>query len=322
VSGVVSGRLIQLSGAIVDHVFRVVAVPRAGEEATVLGSALAAGGGFNAMAAARRSGLEVVYAGGLGDGPFAEIVARALAAEGIVAARPRRAGRDQGCCVTLIDAAGERTFVAAEGADGEATDADLAGLDLRPDDWLLLSGYALGYAGSRDALGRWLDGARGRRLVFDPAPLVAAIAPELRARATHAALWISANAAEAAVLTGLADPAAAAMALAADRPAGGGALLRIGAAGCWLALPGAAALHLPGHPVTAIDTNGAGDAHVGAFVAALADGAAPERAAAYANVAAALSTTRAGPATAPTRAAIHAALAEVARDQVQKRRRP
>ncbi|HEX9518227.1 MAG TPA: PfkB family carbohydrate kinase, partial [Streptosporangiaceae bacterium] len=49
-----------------------------------------------------------------------------------------------------------------------------------------------------------------------------------------------------------------------------------------------------------VDTNGAGDTHSGAFIAALAAGAAEIAAARSANAAAALSVTRRGPATAPT----------------------
>ena len=62
------------------------------------------------------------------------------------------------------------------------------------------------------------------------------------------------------------------------------------------------------HPVHAIDTNGAGDAHVGSFIAALARGARPAAAARHANVAAALATTREGPATALDRAAVEHAM--------------
>jgi sugar/nucleoside kinase (ribokinase family) len=59
---------------------------------------------------------------------------------------------------------------------------------------------------------------------------------------------------------------------------------------------------VPGFPVGVVDTNGAGDAHSGAFIASLADGAADTAAARSANAAAALAVTRPGPATAPTRA--------------------
>ncbi len=259
---------------------------------------MAAGGGFNAMVAARRCGMEVVYAGGLGSGPFAGIAERAMRDEAISILRPPMAGMDQGCCTTLVDARGERTFIAAEGADGARGMRILRWLPGRPGDWLLLSGYALSYRNSREALARWLDRARGTALVFDPSPVVAAIPAPILAAACHAALWISANAEEARVLTGERDPAEAAAALARGRPPRGGAVVRDGARGCHLALPGAPPVHLPGHAVTAIDTNGAGDAHVGAFIAALARDEAPAHAARLANVAAALSTTREGPSTA------------------------
>jgi sugar/nucleoside kinase (ribokinase family) len=62
--------------------------------------------------------------------------------------------------------------------------------------------------------------------------------------------------------------------------------------------------------VEAVDTTGAGDTHAGVFIAALADGLSPARAAARANAAAAYSVTRPGPATSPARAALDAWLAD------------
>ncbi len=59
---------------------------------------------------------------------------------------------------------------------------------------------------------------------------------------------------------------------------------------------------IPAPEVDAVDTTGAGDAHAGVFLAELAAGHAPAIAARRANVAAALSVTRPGPATAPARA--------------------
>ncbi len=294
-------RLVQLSGVCADLVYRVQSVPAPGTDAVVLGPArMTPGGGFNAMAAARRAGLPVAFAGTLGTGPIADTCAAGLMAEGISVLRPRLPGLDQGVCTVLIDATGERTFIASEGADGEVGEADLAGLALAKDDWLLLTGYALCYAGSSPALTRWLAARPGRRrLVFDPTPQVAQIPEAARRAVMAAALCISANAAEAAIRTGCSDPAAAAAALAADRPAAGGAIVRDGAHGCILALPGGAAQPVAPYPVTPVDTNGAGDAHVGWFIAMLARGETPARAARLANIAAALSTTVAGPATAP-----------------------
>ena len=44
---------------------------------------MTAGGGFNAMAAARRMGVPVTYGGMLGEGPLAEIAVQALQRDGI-----------------------------------------------------------------------------------------------------------------------------------------------------------------------------------------------------------------------------------------------
>jgi sugar/nucleoside kinase (ribokinase family) len=61
---------------------------------------------------------------------------------------------------------------------------------------------------------------------------------------------------------------------------------------------------VPGFAVEALDSTGAGDAHTGVFVAALARGADPVAAAWTANAAGALTVTRRGPATCPTAAEI------------------
>ena len=60
--------------------------------------------------------------------------------------------------------------------------------------------------------------------------------------------------------------------------------------------------HIAAPAVTAVDTTGAGDAHSGVFLASLAAGLTVGAAARRANAAAALTVTRAGSATSPTRA--------------------
>ena len=166
----------------------------------------------------------------------------------------------------------------------------------------------------------WLGRLGEPNLVFlDPGPLVGAVPGDVLRRVLRRADWLTCNAREAAGLTGLDDPSAAALALARGVVAGvpgvasdgqdsahprEGVLVRAGAAGCLVARAGAGAdglppVHVPGFPVTVLDTNGAGDTHAGTFIAALAGGADALDAARTANAAAALSVTRRGPATAP-----------------------
>lgn len=308
-----AARLVQLSGVVVDHVYTIEAVPAPGEEALVFGHRLCAGGGFNAMVAALRAGLPSVYAGPLGTGPFGDLVRRALEAESIPVLGPTIPDLDQGCCTVLVDAHGERTFIDGEGAEGAHGSEALERLACRADDWTLLSGYSLHYRRSGEAFVHWLGRAPTvGRLVFDPGPLVERLAPSALRAALARALWISANEREAAVLSGCEAPAEAAAWLARGRAASGGAVVRCGANGCHVATAADArgaipVVHLPGYSVRAIDTNGAGDAHIGYFLAALARGETPKQAARRANVAAALATTREGPATAPSRAAFERA---------------
>jgi len=68
-------------------------------------------------------------------------------------------------------------------------------------------------------------------------------------------------------------------------------------------------VRIPAPTVHAVDTTGAGDAHSGVFLAALADGLSAADAARRANAAAAMAVTRPGPATSPTRAELDAWLA-------------
>ncbi|MYU13819.1 sugar kinase, partial [Streptomyces sp. SID8361] len=79
-----------------------------------------------------------------------------------------------------------------------------------------------------------------------------------------------------------------------------GVLLRADADGCWVVPPGGEATHVPGRRVTAVDSNGAGDAHTGAFLALLGRGLDLTTAVRGANAAAAFAVTRHGPATGPT----------------------
>src|SRR6266511_4123554 len=101
-------------------------------------------------------------------------------------------------------------------------------------------------------------------------------------------------------MSGLQDPAAAAARLVGRLAAGGLVVVRTGARGCWLAAAGVEPLHVPGRPAHVVDTTGAGDAHVAAFLARLSLGDDPARAAWVANVAASLTVERPGPATGPT----------------------
>lgn len=291
-----SGGLIQLAGVVVDFVHVIDRLPAPGEEVETRAFRMTAGGGFNAMAAARRMGAHVTYGGVLGQGPLADIARIALAEEGIDLATDRRAEMDQGSCAVIVDASGERSFITHHGAERAVDFPHLAALPASSHRFALLSGYSLYKPESAAAFLSWLPRlARPPLIVFDPGPIIAEIPRDTLDRTVSRADWISANAVEARQMTGETDPARAVALLATGRL---GAVVRVGANGCWLHRQGRTA-HVPGFSVEARDTNGAGDAHDGAFIAAMIAGFDADDAALIANAAAAISTTIIGPATAP-----------------------
>jgi len=187
-----------------------------------------------------------------------------------------------------------------------------------PGDAVYVSGYGLVAPDSGAALGGWAAALPSGALLFvDPGPLVAQIPAAVLDPVLARCDWLSCNHREAGLLThpgqggagtagGPGDPAEAARRLLA-RGAAANILVRAGAAGCYVAVGASPeAVHVRAPQVTAVDTTGAGDAHSGTFLAALADSLPPLGAAARANAAAAFAVTRPGPATAPTRAQLDA----------------
>lgn len=294
-------RLISVGNVVVDILATIPGLPKPGGDVVATRSGLAAGGSFTVLAAARRQGLASAYGGAHGTGPFGDLVRASLAAEGIDALLPPVAD-DTGWDVALTDADGERTFVTAVGAEARLTTDMLDSIDVGPTDAVHVSGYGLLRDPNRSAIVAWLAALPAACVVlFDPGPLGDRIDPGARAAVLGRAEWWSGNEAEARAATGAVDPAEAARMLATSSTVPtGGAVVRLGEDGCVIATRGEAVERVPGFRVVAVDTNGAGDAHVGSFLAALGTGAAPAIAARRANAAAAIAVSRWGPATAPT----------------------
>jgi sugar/nucleoside kinase (ribokinase family) len=311
-------RLVFAGEALVDVVMRVPALPSRGGDLLATSAQVTAGGGFNVMAAAARQGLPVLYAGGHGSGPWGDVVRAALAAEGIGLLRPPDAGRDTGFDVALVEPDGERTFVTRLGAEMVRGPRGWDAVPVGPADTVYVSGYGLAAPQTGPALSAWAGALPPGVLLFvDPGPLAAQVPAALLAQVLARCDWLSCNEREAALLARPGDGAAGATTCAGQaarrllaRAGRAGVIVRSGAAGCHVAERGSAGpVRVPAPAVTAVDTTGAGDAHSGVFLAALAQGLAPTAAAARANAAAAFAVTRQGPATAPGRRELDAWLA-------------
>jgi ribokinase len=298
--------MVFVAGSInVDLIVGVARLPTAGE--TVHGDRFVqqnGGKGANQAVAASRAGASVVMLGAVGGDDLGRSALDGLAAEGVDVSACRRLDDEHtGLALIVVDAAGENQIAVAPGANARLDAAMIAGqtAQLRPPRGsVCLVGFEV-FDSAVLAAARWAAG-QGLRLIVDPAPA----RPLLDELLTLAPI-LTPNESEAELLTGSADPEAAAGILSAWT--GAPVIVSLGAEGAVLSA-GGQATRLPATPVTPVDTTGAGDALNGILAAELARGAPLEAALRWAMVGAALKTTMAGAqAGLPSRAAIAAHLA-------------
>ncbi|MGP9538356.1 PfkB family carbohydrate kinase [Brachybacterium sp. AOP43-C2-M15] len=319
-AGGLPGRVLHTGQGVVDVVMRIPAVPEPGGDVFAEKHELLAGGGVNVMMAAARDGAQVVYAGSHGTGPFGDLVRSALRSEGVLLLHRADPDRDTGFSIALVDDSTERTFVSTSGAESHTTAEQLHAADVQAEDIVYVSGYSLVHEANRTALLTWLPTIPdGCTVVVDPSPVIGDVDLDaVRALLGRSDVW-SSNEREARLLLPrltptLELPSSATPADLAERLAGTTGrriVLRAGARGAFLAVPGEDVLAIPAPQVDAVDTNGAGDAHTGVLCARLAAGEDLLPSVRRAGAAAALAVMRQGPATAPTATETDAALADL-----------
>lgn len=281
-------RLVGLGSIVVDLVLHINRLPDRGGDVLASSSVTRVGGGLNVLVAATRAGLPTAYAGAHGTGPFGDLVRARLVEQGIPALLAPSAIADTGFCVVLVEATGERTFATTVGAEGRLTADQVAGLAVAAEDAVYVSGYDLVYPHAEVIADLVAALPESSGVMLDPGPLLADIDPAALDRVLARTRWLSLSSREAGLWTGVDEPVAAIAALREKAPTGLGVVLRTGPEGAWVATGQDEPVLIPGVPVDrVVDATGAGDVHVGAFVAALADGLDPVAAATRANAAAA-----------------------------------
>ena len=252
----------------IDLVTKVERIPAPGE--TVIGGdyAKAPGGkGANQALAARRAGGHVKMAGAYGRDGFADEALRLLRADGVDLAAARAVDNPTGAAFITVDGHGENAIVVASGANSAAKAEQLSALNWRAGDWLIMQREVPDSEVFRDAE---IARAGGAKVFLNNAPALPLTSEQVRLFDA-----ICVNETEAAILgKALAftncDPGAVAERLAKDF--GVMAIATLGPLGAVLAQDGATLRRAP-PKVKVVDTTGAGDTFIGAFVTAMARGA-------------------------------------------------
>ena len=247
------------------------------------------GKGANQAVAAQRLGGQVAMVGCVGEDAFGATLRQGLADEGIdVTGVDMRGGHASGIALITVDGAGENSIVVVPGSNGTLGEADI----------VLASGV--------------IGAARVVLLQLEvPLPAVTAAA----ACARQAGALVVLNAAPASTIPDglialvdylvvnetelftLAGPEATTLPQAVARLCGRGAravVITLGAVGARLHRATGEEAMVRAYTVQVVDSTAAGDAFVGAFGVALAEGVSDEEALRRGNAAGAMAVTRAG----------------------------
>ena len=243
------------------------------------------GSGANQAVWLGAMGADVTFAGRVGIADIERWDAY-FTARGVTPALAADAEQPSGVLVTIVDAAGERSFLTDRGANLNLSSGDLPDALLDDAAMLVVSGYSLFAPGPRAAVTDLMARAKARGVAFAVDPASVGFLNEVGAAAfldwTRGAALLLANADEALALTGLAEAQAQVRAIGAHF---GTVVIKRGAEGAVLGDAGGIRLELPARQVETVDSTGAGDAFAAGFLAALCAGA-DEAAALAAGIAA------------------------------------
>jgi len=267
-------------------------MPQAGE--TIFGRSfhLGFGGkGANQAVAAQLSGAQVSMVGRVGDDLFGPAALDALRSYGVNTDQVQTTGGvSTGVAPIFVESSGQNRILVVKGANElvSPADVDATAETLRRAHCIILQleipvetvAYALRFA--QEA---------GIRTILNPAP-----AQPLSEEVLRHADYLIPNESEAATLTGMSVGSIEEVQAASRKLREMGArsvITTLGANGALFTENGTTE-HIPGFPVEARDTTGAGDAFIGSFAYSLANGSDPKTAIRRANLYAALSTLKIG----------------------------
>lgn len=287
----IESRILVVGSINMDLAVRCPHIPAPGE--TVLGTSLVespGGKGANQAVAAGRLGGSVAMIGCLGDDAYGRALRRSLEGASVRTDLTNEVGDRSGVALIEVSDRGDNSIVVVSGANAMLTPELVErAVDAAPQAqaMLLQLEIPLETVCAAASIAR----ARGLRVLLDPAP--ARPLPDSLLADVDILLP---NQGEAGALAGVSvisrvEAVEAARLLLARGPRA--VVLKLGADGA-LIVDSAGARHIAGHAVQAVDTTAAGDCLGGALAVALVEGRGLDDAVAFANAAAAISTTRPG----------------------------
>lgn len=292
-----TANVLVIGSAFVDMVINVQEMPQAGADIEGDYRCTTVGGcSFNVADVLNKLHLPFDSYMPVGEGHFANIITEALIDRGYPIYRETDNG-DNGWCLSLADASGERTFISMFGIERRMKPNWYEQFDMTRYDYF----YVSGYQADGDTGRVILEGLARKRpdatVVFDPGPRVHFLPRERMEAFYRLGCLITINAAEALFMTNTQRVEDAALRI--HDMTGREVVVTDGGRGA-VVVDTHGVRRIAGYPVAVVDTIGSGDAHTGGIIAGLMCNLSIDESVLLANRVASVVTGREGGATAPT----------------------
>ena len=284
--------VISLGQVWVDIMMGVGELPQPGGFAVADSVTPSVGGSFRVLQAAARSGSPAKHAGIIGTGLWSSVIRDEFEANGIQHIGGDRLDKDSGFRLVLNDGS-HKTFIATYGAEAQGDERTFDAIDPEPGDVVHISGNTLmdhSAAGIEGFLHR--AGAepetRPYTIVLNPTNSLHLVSDHLIEDTVLCRPTWSCNRQEANTLAerlgipptddskltigGGFDDAMTELCEALGTTLRAPLVLRVGARGAWVRVPGSEVVHVEGFPVKSTHTRSAGSCHTGVMCAMLAQG--------------------------------------------------
>ncbi len=276
-------QVLVIGSTVVDIIIKLDRLPRTAEDVHVLSQEARLGGcAYNVSDMIRHFGVPCALFSPIGTGIYGDFIRSEFQKKGLSTPLPTPEMAN-GCCYCFVEESGERTFICNHGAEYLIYDEWLREVDLRALEAIYICGLEIEEKTGGDIV-RFLERARGVPVYFAPGPRLGVIPPALMNRIFALSPIVHLNAGEIRQFTGESGLEQAARSL--FSRTGNTVIVTDGGNGAY-SFDGSL-VHAAAFPVAQVaDTIGAGDAHIGACIACLAQGRPLEQALRAANRAAA-----------------------------------
>lgn len=285
-----------IGAAIVDIIIKLDKLPISGEDITAQSAGQSVGGcAFNVADVLSKLNLPFDLMIPVGTGPYSKIVENALHQRNYMTTLTH-AAMDNGCCLSLVESNGERTFITMPGLETAMKMQYFSDYPIEQYDYIYISGYEMEGANGKILLEVLQRKKSSAKIIFDPGPRALFIDPDILQQMLAMNTILTINDKEAIAMTNIHDVVYAGKKLhtITKEPV----IVTLGKDGAIICAERKQLV--PGFKVTVKDTIGAGDAHTGGIIAGLMCNLDLYKAVYLANKIASCVVTHEGAATAPT----------------------